>query len=166
MLHELDVCGFHVRVVKPARFHIGDELYCETGRPRRVGPSSTCAGSAISSFDSCHDRRRSRRPVKGLRLRADLQHSALSEFERRLVGQGIEEEALAQSLWPGGVMAALGGEEGCRETERLRTWDVKVRLQTPMSTEHEAARRRGECAGRQESTQEVREEVHFGRDLV
>ena len=52
--------------------------------------------------------------------RPDLLHQfTLSEFELHLVEQGNEVEAFARNLWPGGVSVALGGEEGCRETERL-----------------------------------------------
>ncbi len=52
--------------------------------------------------------------------RPELLHQfKLSEFELHLVEQGNEVEAFARNLWPGGVLVASGGEEGCRETERL-----------------------------------------------
>ena len=52
--------------------------------------------------------------------RPDLLHQfSLSEFELHLVEQGNEVEAFARNLWPGGVLVAFGGEDGCRETERL-----------------------------------------------
>jgi hypothetical protein len=53
----------------------------------------------------------------------------LSEFELHLVEQGNEVEAFARNLWPGGVLVALGGEEGCRETERLMLSNVPAIFQ-------------------------------------
>jgi hypothetical protein len=64
-----------------------------------------------------------------------LQQFTLSEFERRLVEQGNEVEAFARSLWPGGVMVALGGEEGCRETERLMTSGVPATFQATFAAD-------------------------------
>ena len=48
-----------------------------------------------------------------------LHQFKLSEFELHLVEQGNEVEAFARNLWRNRILVVLGGEEGCRETERL-----------------------------------------------
>jgi CRISPR/Cas system-associated exonuclease Cas4 (RecB family) len=58
-----------------------------------------------------------------------LHQFKLSEFELHLVEQGNEVEALARNLWPHGVLVASGGEEGCRETERLMASGVRAIFQ-------------------------------------
>src|SRR5262245_30954470 len=58
-----------------------------------------------------------------------LHQFKLSEFELHLVEQGNEVEAFARNLWPGGVFGALGGEDGCRETERLMASSVPAIFQ-------------------------------------
>ena len=66
----------------------------------------------------------------------DLLHQfKLSEFELHLVEQGNEVEAFARNLWPGGVLVALGGEEGCRETERLMASGVPAIFQATFAVD-------------------------------
>jgi len=68
--------------------------------------------------------------------RPDLLHQfTLSEFELHLVEQGNEVEAFARNLWPGGVLVALGGEEGCREAERLMSSSVPAIFQATFAAD-------------------------------
>jgi hypothetical protein len=68
--------------------------------------------------------------------RPELLHQfKLSEFELHLVEQGNEVEAFARNLWPGGVLVSLGGEEGCRETERLMSSGVPAIFQATFAVD-------------------------------
>ena len=64
-----------------------------------------------------------------------LQQFKLSEFELHLVEQGNEVEAFARNLWPGGVLVASGGEEGCGETERLMSSGVAAIFQATFAVD-------------------------------
>jgi len=64
-----------------------------------------------------------------------LREFALSEFDLHLVEQGNEVEVVARNLWPGGVMVGLGGEEGCRETERLMASNVSAIFQATFAVD-------------------------------
>ena len=64
-----------------------------------------------------------------------LHKFSLSEFELPLVEQGNEVEAFARNLWPGGVLVALGGDEGCRETERLMSSGVSAIFQATFAVD-------------------------------
>jgi len=74
--------------------------------------------------------------------RPELLHQfKLSEFELHLVEQGNEVESFARNLWPGGVLVALGGEEGCRETERLMSSSVPAIFQATFAADGFIAKR-------------------------
>lgn len=64
-----------------------------------------------------------------------LDQFKLSEFELHLVEQGNEVEAFARNLWPGGALVASGGEEGCRETERLMASRVPAIFQASFAAD-------------------------------
>jgi len=74
--------------------------------------------------------------------RPELLHQfKLSEFELHLVEQGNEVESFARNLWPGGVLVALGGEGGCRETERLMSSGVPAIFQATFAADGFIAKR-------------------------
>ena len=55
-----------------------------------------------------------------------LEQFAPSEFERHLMEQGNEVEAVARGLWPTAVLVSAAGEDACRETERLMAARIAI----------------------------------------
>jgi hypothetical protein len=64
-----------------------------------------------------------------------LHEFKLSEFDLHLVEQGNDVEVVARNLWPRGLMVAFGGEEGCRETQRLMASNVQAIFQATFAVD-------------------------------